>query len=94
MFRLIGTNEGVELWDGTHDIPLQLQNELLQLGNGMHMFAVGDPVLGWGYAVLDTGERCESADAATMRTLEDRYADQKRVSPMPRKLSRPSITYH
>lgn len=94
MFRLIGTNATVELWSVDYEVPVQLQNELLKLSDGMHMFAVGDVVLGWGYTVLIDDERCETADGAAMRTLEDRYLDVKRVSPVSRKSAGQAITYH
>lgn len=95
MFRLIGNNESIELWNESFEIPVQLQNELLKLSNGMHMFAVGDTSLGWGYTVLMVDERGKDADAAALKTLEDRYLEVKRVTPTPSKKSQSSsVTYH
>lgn len=94
MFRLIGTNAEVTLWDQDHEIPTQLQNELLQLEDDLTMYALGDTSLGWGYLIINTSDRSDATDSNALRDLETKYLDMKRVTPTPKRTSRPSATYH
>jgi hypothetical protein len=90
MFKLIGTNSSVEVWDQEYEVPILLQNELLRLDDGHCMYALGDPQLGWGFLVLESTARNAQADSVILKDLEQKYFDVKKVSPTSR--NRPSTT--
>ena len=95
MFKLIGTNSIVEMWDQEYEIPVMLQNELLNLENGHTMYALGDPVIGWGFLIIESSARDLGVDTSVLRDLQQKYSEVKRNTPSSaRRAPSPSITQH